>query len=165
MTPAEIRQIARQEAERAVANGGGASLPSIWTNEVQIYNSCLTSQGVRTLRGLAGVVCDLQSNGGGGTANGPPCTAERFVTYEAGQVSRIDYGTNLGGDGASIERTQQFFRDDDGRVETILDTWTRDATLYGRTVTLTYDDATGLIESVVCGDITTPPPIVIGELP
>jgi len=160
VTPAEIRQIARQEAERAVANGGGASLPSIWTNEVQIYNSCLTSQNIRTLRGLAGLVCQLQSNGGGGggPVNGPPCSPERLFLYSGGQVSRINYGTDLQTETPDITRTQAFFRDDDGRVETIHDSWDIDGTSYGRLVNLSYDDETGALESAVCGDITTPPP-------
>lgn len=160
MTPAQVRQIAREEARAAAVERGGGSVPAVWTNEVQVYNACLAQQGVRTLRGLAEIVCSLQSGGsGGGTHVGPPCAAVRAFGFEAGRLTSIEHGTDLGGDAAVVVRRTTLSYGDDGRLASVLDTWTHEGTPYGRTVTLSYDES-GQVARAVCSSAGPflPPP-------
>lgn len=150
MTPADlaqVRQIASQAAAAAVANAPGGYLPSIWLGEVQLYNACLAQQGVRTLRGLANIVCNLQS---GGSGVGPPCANEREFEFDVnGHLSTVRHGTDLSGAGRVVVRTTTITYDEDGHVNQVLDTWDQEGTLYGRSVTMTYS-ANGQIATAVC---------------
>jgi len=143
MTPAQIRQIAREEARRALASTGGGGLPTVWTNEVQIYNASLAEQGVRTLRGLAQVVSDLQTSSveGDEGAAAIPRGPERAFEFEDGRVVLVRHGENLGAEDAVIVRWTGVRYDDEGRLESVLDAWTHEGRAWGRTFAVSYDAA------------------------
>lgn len=149
MTPQEwtaVRRIARAEAQRA----GGGGLPSVWTGEVQIYNEVLGGQGVRTLRGLAAVVSDLQTAvaDASGAHGEVPCGDERAFGFEGGRVVSVQHGTGLGSDTAVLVRETALSYDPEGRIVSVLDVWEREGGLWAREVVLSYDDS-GAVALVV----------------
>jgi len=150
MTPAQVRQVAREEARRVLASTPSGGVPAIWTNEVQVYNACLAKQGVRTLRGLADIVCKLQvvNEDGSGDARPQP---ERAFEFEGGRLVAIQHGSDLGTDDAVIVRRTTLRYDDRGRLESVSETWEREGRSWGRSVALSYDDA-GQVTLVMRGD-------------
>ncbi len=137
MTPAQVRQVARDEARRVLASAPGGGVPAVWTNEVQVYNASLANQGVRTLRGLAELVSGLQV----ATDEGWPRGAERAFEFEGGRLVAVQHGSDLGADTAVLVRRTTLRYDGRGRVESVQDTWTHDGHPWGRSVALGYDDA------------------------
>lgn len=149
MTPQElvqVQRIARAAAERA--SGGG--LPSVWTGEVQVYNKALAEQGIRTLRGLAAVVSDLQvANAEARASAGEvPSGNERAFGFEGGRLSSVQHGTALGSDAAVLMRHTALRYDEGGRLESVHDLWEHEGELWGRETVLSYDDA-GVVALVV----------------
>lgn len=143
MTPAQIRQVVREEVRRAVSSAPGGGVPAVWTNEVQVYNACLAKQGVRTLRGLAEIVCELQTgsdDGCCGHVKGPRGT-ERAFEFEGGRLVAVQHGSDLGADVAVVVRRTTLRYDDSGRLESLGDTWTHEGRPWGRSVVLSYDDS------------------------
>ncbi len=140
MTPAQIRQVVRDEVRRAVASASGGGVPSVWTNEVQVYNAGLAKQGVRTLRGLADIVCGLQvasEEQCGGGPRGP----ERAFEFDGGRLVAILYGSELGSDAEVVVRRTTLHYDEGGGLESVRDTWTHEGRPWGRSVALSSDDA------------------------
>jgi len=143
---AQVRRIARAAAERA--SGGG--LPSVWTGEVQIYNDVLAEQGIRTLRGLAAVVSDLQvaSAEARASAGEVPSSNERAFGFEGGRLSSVQHGEALGSDAAVLVRHTALRYDESGRLESVHDLWEHEGEQWGRETVLSYDDA-GAVALVV----------------
>ncbi len=140
MTPAQIRQVAREEARRAVAGVSGGGVPSVWTNEVQVYNDGLAKQGVRTLRGLAEIVCGLQvasEDQCGGGPRGP----ERAFEFDGERLVAIVHGSELGSDAEVVVRRTTLHYDEGGGLESVRDTWTHEGRPWGRSVALSCDNA------------------------
>lgn len=140
MTPQEwqqVRRVARAEAQRALASGAGGGLPSVWTGEVQVYNAALAEQGVRTLRGLAAVVSDLQAPR---VDPALPQGEERAFGFEEGRLVSVQHGTALGSDAAVLVRQTALHYDEDGRLESVEDTWEHEGEVWGRAVVLSYDE-------------------------
>ena len=138
MTPqdiAQVRRIARAAAERA--SGGG--LPSVWAGEVQVYNDALAEQGIRTLRGLAAVVSDLQAASEACGSPGVPCSKERAFGFEGGRLVSVQHGTALGSDAAMLVRHTALRYDEGGRLESVQDLWEHEGELWGRETVLSYD--------------------------
>ncbi len=140
MTPAQIRMVAREEARRVLAGASGGGVPAVWTNEVQVYNAGLAEQGVRTLRGLADLVCKMQmgSEDGGGEV---PAQPERAFEFDGGRLVAIQHGSDLGADDAVIVRRTALRYDEGGRLESVNDIWDHEGRPWRRSVVLGYDDA------------------------
>jgi len=155
VTPAQIRQVARDEARRVLSSAPSGGVPAVWTNEVQVYNDCLARQGVRTLRGLADIVCKLQT-GNEGDCDGGPRGSERAFEFEGGRLVAIQHGSDLGADDAVIVRRTTLRYDDRGRLESVNDIWDHEGRPWGRSVVLSYDDC-GQVALVMRGE---PGPLV-----
>ncbi len=140
MTPAQVRKVAREEARRVLAGASGGGVPAVWTNEVQVYNAGLAKQGVRTLRGLADIVCKLQMGSEDGCGEVPP-QPERAFEFEGGRLVAIQHGSDLGADDAVVVRRTTLRYDHCGRLGLVCDAWTCEGREWGRSVVLSYDDA------------------------
>jgi len=139
MTPAQVRQVAREEARRVLASAPSGGVPAVWTNEVQVYNACLARQGVRTLRGLADIVCKLQTGNEDG-CDGGAREPERAFEFEGGRLVAIQHGSDLGADDAVIVRRTTLRYDDRGRLGSVSDVWDHEGCPWGRSVVLSYDN-------------------------